>query len=177
MIRLKKSPKPEYLARNASEWARVLLEKLAVNQVPSPTEKSRYRHPDIHAELISETHGKCAYCESRLLHIHHGDVEHIYPKSLAPAKTFEWKNLTLACEICNQNKSDKDPLMEHMIDPYEDDPENYFLFVGGLIFGKGIPGVSTVEILRLHRAELVEIRQTQVEKIMSIYAQIFQEEL
>jgi 5-methylcytosine-specific restriction endonuclease McrA len=114
MIRLKKLPEPEYLARNASEWARVLLEKLAANQVPSATEKSRYRHPDIKAALISETHGKCDYCESRLLHIHHGDVEHFYPKSLAPAKTFEWKNLTLACEICNQNKSDKDPLSRNL---------------------------------------------------------------
>ena len=30
---------------------------------------------------IDETHGKCAYCESKIKHIDYGDIEHILPKN------------------------------------------------------------------------------------------------
>ncbi len=173
MIKLEKLQEPARLSANAAKWTKTLLDKEANGEEPTAAERSRYRHPDIKAVLVQETHGKCAYCESRLQHIHHGDVEHMFPKSLDPAKTFEWQNLTLACEICNQNKSNKDPLLNHIIDPYEIDPEEHLIFMGGLIFSKGsVAGTSTRELLALHRAELVEMRNSQVEKIMAIYIQI-----
>lgn len=39
----------------------------------------------------------CCYCEQN----EHGDIEHIYPKSLFPDKTFVWKNYVWSCEKCN----------------------------------------------------------------------------
>jgi uncharacterized protein (TIGR02646 family) len=173
MIKLSKLPIPQRLADNGSAWTKAVVEKLAAGDVPTPTEKSRYRHPEIKAVLLNETHGKCAYCESRLQHIHHGDVEHMYPKSLDPTKTFEWENLTLSCEVCNQNKSNKDPYLNNIIDPYQIDPEDHLIFIGGLVFAKPTPqGISTRILLELHRAELVEMRNDQVEKVMAIYALI-----
>lgn len=139
MIKLSKLDEPDVLFNNSATWTQVLLNKEAAGKKPTASEKSRYRHPEIKAVLVKETGGKCAYCESKLLHIHHGDVEHIYPKSLDVRKTFEWRNLTLACEKCNQNKSNKDPLLEQIIDPYEDDPEYHLVFVGALIFPRGTP--------------------------------------
>ncbi|MBZ9795573.1 HNH endonuclease [Mesorhizobium sp. ES1-4] len=173
MIQLIKGIEPAILAANAATWTEVLTDKLAAGEVPTPAEKTRYRNPQIKNSLVAETHGKCAYCESKLQHIHHGDVEHIYPKSLDPEQTFVWQNLTLACEICNQNKSDLDPYLEHIIDPYALDPEGHLIFHGGLVFARGTPeGVATLALLKLHRAELVEMRDRHVEKIMGIYAQI-----
>jgi uncharacterized protein (TIGR02646 family) len=173
MIRLTKLDEPDQLSANAVDWTKTLLDKRAAGLEPTAAEKSRYRHPEIKAVLVEETHGKCAYCESRLQHIHHGDVEHMFPKSLDPSKTFEWSNLTLSCEICNQNKSNKDPFMNHIIDPYSIDPEDHLLFLGGLVFSKGtVEGTSTRALLELHRAELVEMRNAQVEKIMAICAQV-----
>lgn len=173
MIKLQKQEQPQRLKDNAGAWTKALMDKLAAGETPTTTELTRYRHPEIKAVLVDETHGKCAYCESKLLHIHHGDVEHIYPKSLDRTKTFDWNNLTLACEICNQNKSDKDPNLEHILDPYLVDPEEHLIFLGGLIFSKGtVEGTSTRALLHLHRAELVEMRNRQVEYIMKIYAQV-----
>lgn len=173
MIRLEKLQEPARLAANAPIWTKGLLDKQAAGIEPTAAEKSRYRHPEIKAVLVEETHGKCAYCESRLLHIHHGDVEHIFPKSLDQARTFEWQNLTLSCEICNQNKSNTDPLMNHIIDPYAVDPEDHLIFIGGLIFSKGTAeGTATRALLELHRVELVEMRNAQIEKIMAIYTQV-----
>lgn len=169
MISLQKLAKPQILERNEVAWQNTIVTKLAAGQMPTKAEKSRYRHADIKATLIQETHGKCAYCESKLLHIHHGDVEHIFPKSLAPERTVEWENLTLACEICNQNKSNSDPLLERIIDPYVTDPSNHILFGGALVFPRGtVEGESTRTLLDLNRGELSERRKEHLEKVMSI---------
>ena len=170
MIRLAKQPKPQILIANEVQWTETIVNKVAAGEVPTNAEKTRYRHPQVKAALVQETHGKCAYCESKLLHIHHGDVEHIYPKSLAPEKTVEWENLTLACEICNQNKSNSDPLLEHIIDPYLTEPSAHLLFSGPLVFPRGTPaGTSTRTLLDLNRGELSERRKEHLEKIMGIF--------
>ena len=68
--------------------------------VINKTKQNRYSRPEIKAELIAETKGKCAYCESKITHIYPGDIEHIIPKSIFPRLTFTWANLTLGCYWC-----------------------------------------------------------------------------
>ncbi|MDQ1183599.1 HNH endonuclease [Agrobacterium larrymoorei] len=174
MIKLEKLDPPALLVKNGELWKTTLLARIAANEKPTGTVKTRYRHAMIKAVLVRETNGKCAYCESKLQHIHHGDVEHIVPKSLDPALTFEWSNLTLACEVCNQNKSDLDPKTENIIDPYATNPEDHLFFLGGLVFARAdsARGVATRIILKLHRPELVEMRNRQLDGIMKIYHQI-----
>jgi hypothetical protein len=173
MIHLTKGAAPEVLIQNAATWTKALTDKIDAGVEPTNTEKYRYRHVDIKDALVTETHGKCAYCESLFRHVHHGDVEHIYPKSLDPKKTFDWENLTLACEICNQNKSDKDPYLTHIIDPYIIDPEAHLIFIGGVAFSKGTPqGTSTGVLLDLNRPALVEQRQAQLIRIMAIFEKV-----
>lgn len=160
MIKLTKLEKPDILKNNAAQWTQVLLDRLAANIKPSDSEKNRYRHPEIKAILVKETHGKCAYCESKLLHITYGDVEHIVPKSTKAEVAFEWNNLTLACDVCNTNKSDKFSHGVGFIDPYLKDPSDHFYFLGPIIYAK--PGDAdarlTEETLKLNRVELIERR-------------------
>jgi 5-methylcytosine-specific restriction endonuclease McrA len=178
MIRLNKTNTPEVLKEHGKTWTKDLLDKIATNVKPTDSEKTRYRNKDIKKALIEETNGKCAYCESKFLHVHHGDVEHIYPKSLAPEKTFEWENLTLACEICNQNKSNKDPYLEHIIDPYKIDPAQHLMFLGSFVFSMGTNfGKCSEVILDLNRVALCEARKEQLEKVMGIFETIFRDDL
>lgn len=170
MTHLSKSPKPQILVDNEVEWTQDLLTKIQAGTDPTSSEKGRYRHKDIKSVLISETNGKCAYCESKLRHIHHGDIEHIYPKSLDPALSFTWENLTLSCEICNQNKTNLDPLLEKILDPYTCQPDDHLIFTGPLVFPRGTPeGISTRVLLDLNRGELAEQRRDHLEKIMGIF--------
>jgi 5-methylcytosine-specific restriction endonuclease McrA len=170
MIRLQKGDKPEILKNRAAEWTATIVDKIARGETPTQAEKTRYRRPEIKDALVAETSGKCAYCESKLLHIHHGDVEHIFPKSLDPKKTFEWENLTLACEICNQNKSALDPHIEFIVDPYNREPSDHLIFIGSLVYSRGTNfGTSTRSILDLNRAELAERREEHLERLMAIY--------
>ena len=74
--------------------------------------------------LIARQHGKCAFCESKLLHVSSGDVEHFRPKAgwrqaaEEPLQkpgyywlAYSWDNLLLACSQCNRrHKSNLFPL-------------------------------------------------------------------
>jgi uncharacterized protein (TIGR02646 family) len=52
----------------------------------------------------------CNYCE----HNEATDVEHIYPKSFFPERTFQWSNYLLACKQCNtEYKLDKFYVFTH----------------------------------------------------------------
>lgn len=164
MIKLSKLPTPDILIENGAAWTTILLEKQAAGEAPTTTEKSRYRHPQIKSTLIKETRGKCAYCESKFEHITYGDVEHISPKATDIDSIFQWDNLTLACDVCNTNKSDKFPRKEGLADPYDLDPEKRFHIHGPLIFA--VPGDHdaryTEAILQLNRVPLLERRKEKI---------------
>jgi uncharacterized protein (TIGR02646 family) len=170
MIKLAKLSEPNVLAANGPNWTAELLAK---GKSATDELKTKYRDPEVKRTLVLETNEKCAYCESKIKHIHHGDVEHIYPKSLDPAKTYEWANLTLACEVCNQNKSNNDPLITQIIDPYVTDPTDHLVFAGPIVGSCGSnTGLCTMSILDLNRAELTEMRTERAEKILLIFQQL-----
>lgn len=166
MIKLDKLPEPHVLQTEGPGWLKVLQDKIAAGEIPTYTERSRYRHPEIKTVLKLETHGKCAYCESYLLHIAFGDVEHISPKSLRIEDTFKWTKLTLACDVCNTYKGNN----ANIVDPYVEDPADYFNFLGPMIYAK--PGLAKALVtktkLRLNRAELIGERVKRLDKISSI---------
>lgn len=172
MIKLIKLNEPKILIDNGSEWTRKHLENITNGVESTAYLKSRYNHTEIKDQIVKETSGKCAYCESKLRHIHHGDIEHIFPKSLDESKRFKWDNLTLACEICNQNKSNKDPLLNYILDPYVDDPEKDLFFCGTIAVGINTKGQSTERIIDLNRGELILQRKEKLEKVTSVFQHI-----
>lgn len=76
--------------------------------------------------LLQDQHRKCAYCESRMLHVTDGDVEHFRSKSGYQQKkgakikrpgyywlAYEWSNLLIACDKCNRkHKKSLFPLVD-----------------------------------------------------------------
>ncbi|ENV02676.1 MULTISPECIES: HNH endonuclease [Acinetobacter] len=172
MIKINKLNEPTVLVKNAYKWKTRLLKIITEDKTPTQYLLSRYSDPEIKKRLIEETHGKCAYCESKLLHIHHGDVEHIFPKSLDESKRYEWENLTLACEVCNQKKSNVDPNLNNILNPYTDSPEASLIFFGVLAKGADNKGESTRILLDLNRTALVERRQERLDKIILIIKEL-----
>ena len=74
-----------------------------------------YAAKSVKNALVKAQHGKCCFCESRVLHVDYGDVEHFRPKggfrqreSDPLAKpgyywlAYDWSNLFLSCALCNQ---------------------------------------------------------------------------
>lgn len=172
MIKISKKQEPTVLIKNSSKWKKQLLANIKVGKKSTKYLLTRYSHPEIKETLVEETNGKCAYCESKLLHIHHGDIEHIFPKTLDQSQRYEWNNLTLSCEICNQNKSNHDPNLNHILNPYINDPEISLIFFGALAKGMDNKGESTRILLELNRTALVERRQERLDKISLIVKEL-----
>jgi uncharacterized protein (TIGR02646 family) len=163
LIKLSKGAVPERLARNALRWANELLVEIANGGDKVAYRKSKYNHPEIKAALVTETHGKCAYCECLPLHATYGDIEHITPKSTNLNLTFDWHNLTIACDVCNTKKADH----QGLIDPYVDEPEDELNFIGPMILhrtGKS-KGELTRTVLDLNRSHLLFQRAERIEAL------------
>ena len=133
-------------------------------EIPN-TLKKRYSHKDIKEALLKETHKKCAYCESLITHIDYGDIEHIIPKSKVPEKTFEWENVTIACGVCNTNKSDYYDEKSPLINPYLDNLEEEIIFYGPVPVYNSYKGRITISQLQLDRVELLEKRAGKLKDI------------
>lgn len=168
MIKLDKIIEPEILKINAVRWTRELVDAITRGDKKEiSSKKSRYNHDEIKKSVIAETHGKCAYCESKVRAVAHGDIEHVQPKSLDYSRCFEWGNLGFSCQICNQNKSDKDPAFEKILDPYNIDPNPYIIFCGPFINGNGSEvGKKTIFNLKLDRVDLWERREGVFKEVM-----------
>ena len=74
-----------------------------------------YGAPSVKQALRKAQHGKCAFCESKITHIDHGDVEHFRPKAgyrqrpdgplVRPGYywlAYKWSNVFFCCTLCNQ---------------------------------------------------------------------------
>lgn len=166
MIKLTKGQIPEILAENAATWTQQICDALASGRDTSTTLRTRYNNPAVKEAIIDETHGKCAYCESKVRHVTHGDIEHIIPKSKRPELWFEWANLTLACPKCNLSKSNH----EGIIDPYQMEPNEHFWFVGSMIFASPNSDIGTFSeaILNLNRSDLLDRRVERLKNLERI---------
>ena len=74
-----------------------------------------YGHDSVKSALIAMQHKKCAFCESKVLQVTPGDVEHFRPKAgyrqsdddplVQPGYywlAYDWENLLLSCSECNR---------------------------------------------------------------------------
>ncbi|MGB5685050.1 MAG: retron system putative HNH endonuclease [Candidatus Electrothrix sp.] len=177
MIALQRADQPKILERKAVKWREKLLSATTKKQCGNA--KSKYRHKDIKHALRAMCHDKCAYCESKVTHVDHGDIEHYRPKSKFPELTFTWSNLLLACGVCNgtKYKGDKFPEEEQdgpLVHPCEDDPSQHFSFhyepQAGIasIYGITPRGETTEKILGLNRHALRAYRSGQIAKLYTL---------
>ena len=166
MIQLSKQPEPKSLVNNKAAWTQVLVDHEAAGTKPTKNELSKYTNEEIKTALKTETNGKCAYCESKFAHIAYGDVEHIVPKKKSAQLRFEWKNLTIACDVCNTNKGDR----ENLVDPYTSDPESLFVISGPVIMPRpdSSEALQTEIIIKLNRIPLVERRTERIKYLHDI---------
>jgi uncharacterized protein (TIGR02646 family) len=78
-------------------------------------DSSIYGAKPVKNALIKAQHDKCAFCEAKVSHISHGDVEHYRPKGGVRQSAsdpleqpgyfwlaYVWDNLFFACQLCNQ---------------------------------------------------------------------------
>lgn len=161
-----------------------------------------YGHRTVKAALIKAQHGKCFLCESKITHVSHGDVEHFRPKAgykqdeseelQTPGYywlAYEWDNLFLACQVCNQVfKKNLFPLADPkaratshrkrlgreeplFIHPSDDKPEELICFRQEVPYpiNNHPKAKATIEGLGLKRPQLNERRLEHYERLKMLY--------
>ncbi|MFC4892223.1 HNH endonuclease [Pseudofrancisella aestuarii] len=134
---------------------------------PKALKNKNYKHPTNKQALKESNSDKCMYCESKISHIDYAHVEHIKPKSKYQNLEFDWNNLGYACPKCNVEKNDKYYEDLPYINPYEEEPADFFYAFGKMLFKKdgSERAEITIKDINLNRPELLEKR---FEKINSI---------
>lgn len=170
MRMLSKLPIPsalrDYLADRMATYAALLI---ANENIPKAIEGG-YNTEEVKNLLKHETHEKCAYCESKMLHVDYGDIEHITPKRRNPRLRFDYANMTLSCGICNTKKS----AHEDIINPYASNPSEHLVAHGPAIFRRSVSniGMATEKRLDLNRPQLLQRRNERLQALQQIADQI-----
>lgn len=160
-----------------------------------------YGHPEVKRALRTIQHEKCCFCESKIGHTGYGDVEHFRPKTgwvqdSEPLNkpgyywlAYDWDNLLLCCEKCNQRfKKNYFPLINHSdrcLSHHQDIALEQPLFIhpandeveGLITFKEEIPvsvndnprGRETIAKLGLDRELLSEQRRKILNMIRDLY--------
>ncbi len=189
MIQVNRTPVPPILTRKANKWLTDYLNAIntyklkpnAANKKIKNKTEIKYNHHHIKTALKDMFAGKCAYCESHIMHIDYGHIEHYKPKSLFPNECFKWENLLLGCSICNgpEYKGNHFPLVAPngpLINPTIENPDDFLSFKFDAVTGtanvidKHPRGLTTKNLLGLNRPDLVRHRSFVVK--MMVFAAI-----
>lgn len=123
MVRIKKPAKAPGVLGSKGQPAKEAL-CAAYDQCPGDYDSGKlklafdssiYGGKTVKNALIKAQHGKCCFCESKVGHIDHGDIEHFRPKGAYKQSeekklqypgyywlAYDWNNLYFACAQCNQ---------------------------------------------------------------------------
>lgn len=113
--------------------------------------------------LLEMSFHKCCYCECDLsVADSYPEVEHFHDKHDYPDEVVEWNNLLSACKRCNSHKSDHDTIVEPIVNPAEDIPQDYMKLVNCSYYqginDKGKMTVSTLELNEFDRMLIPRVK-------------------
>lgn len=207
MIRIRKkaaAPVPDRLQVNGKAATTDLNQRYDNGErdfASSDFDSGIYGHKDVKDSLIAIQNYKCCFCESSIGHISYGDVEHFRPKAGWVQSNeklnkpgyywlaYEWNNLILSCQICNQrNKKNFFPLLKDsprasshhddianenavFINPSNEDVETFITFKEEIpvAVNNNQRGLETINKLGLDRELLNEQRRKTLNMIRDIY--------
>ena len=170
MIKLTKGDKPEVLVKNGQSWKAEYVAAVENGNLKD-SQRYRYRHSSIKEAIRAETHEKCAYCESKISHVHPGEIDHIFPVSRRPDLCVDWDNLTLVCSECNRRKSDYYNEEEPLVNPYVNEPSDHLIFFGPMVLHRDKMGFRTTRQIGLSRTQLIERKQERIEQLNMLVQQ------
>jgi uncharacterized protein (TIGR02646 family) len=145
MIKLDLLPKPEQLTDE--------LVRTKTLEFKADTTKNVWNIPWLKNAIAGLAYGKCCYSEIRLgEESNYMEVEHFFPKKLYPDKVMQWGNLLPSCKKCNTTKGNHDTRNEPIVNPFIDNPKDYFYIDGGFYRVKdaSLKGKRTLDKLGLN---------------------------
>jgi uncharacterized protein (TIGR02646 family) len=173
---IKRLLEPKILIQKKNEWT----EKFLASGKTRP-DNSKYGHKDIKAILFTMSHNKCYYCES-LLKGKMKEIDHFIEVSENKHLAFEWANLFLSCDNCNDKIPNRNISVNDVLNPCEDtddEIEKHICFDGEQITFLTGKGDNTIKKFRLSTERLDYLRMKQLriftEKLITIQKLMIQD--
>ena len=99
------------------------------------TEKPVWKEQYIIEKLLQMSSNKCCYCECNVTEEgKYMEVDHFHDKSDFPNEVVTWTNLLPSCKKCNGTKSDHNTVLEPIIDPSKDKPQDHLYLKNNIRF-------------------------------------------
>lgn len=118
MIKVKRIKKPKELT---DKKQRQLTEEFKRDK-----HKQVWNKKYIRKRLLKECNGKCVYCEVKIGGDRDMQIDHFHYKNKYEEEVVLWENLNPSCQHCNRNKSSHDTYLYPIINPFEQNPQDYF---------------------------------------------------
>ncbi len=115
----------------------------------------------IRKPLLDSSHGKCAYCETKVdEESKYMEVDHWRCKRDFAELVVQWSNLVPACKRCNGQKSAWNVEIDGcMINPFDLHPRDHLYMTNYRLRGRDQIGMNTIEALYLNDSDrLVSVR-------------------
>lgn len=157
MREVQRLPEPRILIERKELWLQRLLESGKARP-----DSSKYAHSSIKTQLNSMSSHKCFYCETKLKG-KRKEVDHHIEVSVDIYLSYEWENLCLSCDNCN-NKLDHNSIpIEEALNPCIDSDEEimeHLTFDDEIIEARNNSekGLKTIRKYRLD-TELLDMRR------------------
>lgn len=172
MIKIERIEKPKELTKEVQQK---LTEEFKKNK-----KKSVWNQKYIRDKLLVESNNKCVYCECLIgkgyKEMH---VDHFHYKDKYEDEVVDWNNLNPSCPYCNKNKSSHDTYEEPIINPFEQNPKNYFYLKHYRYYSRNddVEKIvrTTIDVLGLNDTEeVVKLRFQQGETLIKTIEHIYE---
>ncbi|MBC7766361.1 MAG: TIGR02646 family protein [Hyphomonadaceae bacterium] len=180
MHKVERIEEPAILLINKMQWTKQLLEQIEIcgdYKSVDKQYKERYRTQQVKAALQKMYKGLCCYCEYMLDISDYSHIEHLKPKCRPEFHklTFEWDNLHLACNRCNNNKGDKWDEQRPFIDPTKEEPTEFIVY-DDLGYAKAVHdnlrGQFLIDSVQLNRAGLLKGRRIVIIQLLKHFDEV-----
>ncbi len=170
---IKRLPKPDILTRKENVWRDNFLQSNKARP-----HNSQYAHQEIRSALNSMSFHKCFYCERKLKDISQ-EVDHFIEVAERKELAFDWNNLYLACDNCNNKINNKAISVDQALDPCRDADDViqvHLTFDDEIIRAKNnsLLGLNTIKKYRLDNDQLDKVRVVQIKNFQKVLIQIQQ---
>ncbi|MFP4092075.1 MAG: HNH endonuclease [Cyclobacteriaceae bacterium] len=153
MRSLHRLPKPGILEEKEETWRESF-----VNSDKKRPDNNKYAHLQIRNTLNSMSFYKCFYCERKLKGVAQ-EIDHFIEVAERRDLAYDWENLYLACDNCNNKLPNRSISVTEVLDPCRDkdeDIQEHLTFEDEIIRGKNgsEKGLATIQKYRLGSEQL-----------------------
>ena len=144
MIKLELPLKPESLT---PEFQAEMTQEF----IDSGKSKSVWHIDWLREAVLQMAFGKCCYSEIRLNEeSKYLEIEHFHHKDGYPNEVMQWGNLLPSCKKCNATKNDHDTVEEPIVNPFIDNPKDFFRFKNYRYAPQNEKARLTIDVLALN---------------------------